>query len=128
MIEFMQQLITKAQIVGITLDVAKAGLCLGDTAYLRLQDDGHVALFAQGRQRWFGFYTRRPWLQLGLLGPIATDLLSEHLRRNLRLRVRIVGLTPAHLSKSHHPEVSVSVWGAVERGINGYHQATVQPA
>jgi hypothetical protein len=126
--EFMQQLITKAQIIGITLDVAKAGLCLGDTAYLRLTEDGHIALYAQGRQRWFGLYTRRPWLQLGHLGPIASEILAEHLRRNLRLRVRIVSLTPAHLSKSQHAEVSVSVWGAIERGLNGYHQASVQPA
>ena len=124
----MQHLITKAQIIGITLGVAKAGLCLGDTAYLKLTADGHIALFAQGRQSWFGLYTRRPWLQLGHLGPIATDLLGEHLRRNLRLRVRIVSLTPAHLSKSQHPEVSVSVWGAIDRGVKGFHQASVQPA
>jgi hypothetical protein len=113
--EILQPLIRKAQIVGLRVNVGKAGLCIGDTAHLEFLDDGQIGLFAQGKQRWLGVFPRRCLLHLGQLGPIATDILAEPLRKEMHLRVRIVGLTPEHLSETRQPEVFVSVWGTVDR-------------
>ncbi|MGV8951686.1 MAG: hypothetical protein ACOH2M_11330 [Cypionkella sp.] len=113
--EMLHPLITKAQVVGLRVHVGKAGLCIGDTAYLQVLEDGQIGLFAQGKQRFLGLFPRRRRLHLGQLGPIASEILAEPLRRDMHLRVRIVGLTPEHLSPSRQPEVFVSVWGTIDR-------------
>lgn len=113
--DILQPLITKAQIVGLRVNVGRTGLCIGDTAHLEILSDGHIGLFAKGYQRWLGLFSRRRLLHLGHLGPVASDILAEPLRKDMHLRVRIVGLTPEHLSATRQPEVFVSVWGTVDR-------------
>ncbi|MGV8951773.1 MAG: hypothetical protein ACOH2M_11770 [Cypionkella sp.] len=113
--DFLQPLITKAQVVGLRVNVNKAGLCIGDTAHLEMLEDGQIGLFAQGQSRWLGLFPRRNLLHLGQLGPAASKILAEPMRQDMHLRVRIVGLTPEHLSETRQPEIFVSVWGAVDR-------------
>jgi hypothetical protein len=113
--DILQPLITKAQIVGLRVNVHKTGLCIGDTAHLEFLDDGQIGAFAHGQQHFLGVFPRRRLLHLGHMGPRASDILAEPLRREQHLRVRIVGLTPEHLSETREPEVFLSVWATMDR-------------
>jgi hypothetical protein len=123
--DILQPLISKAQVVGLRVNVGKTGLCIGDTAHLEFLDDGQIGLFAHGQQHFLGVFPRRRLLHLGQLGPIASDILAEPLRREQHLRVRIVGLTPEHLSETRQPEVFVSVWGTLDK-MTGVTPATAR--
>ena len=111
--DILQPLINKAQIRGLRVNVTKTGLCIGDTAHLRLLEDGQIAVYARGNQPWLGFIPRSRTLRLGQMGPSATAMLTTPLQDEMHLRVRIVGLTPEHLSPSRQAEVCVSVWGTL---------------
>lgn len=113
--DILHPLITKAQIVDLRVHVGKTGLCIGDTAHLEFLDDGQIGAFAHGQQHFLGVFPRRRLLHLGQLGPRASDILAEPLRREQHLRVRIVGLTPEHLSETRQPEVFLSVWGTLDK-------------
>mgnify|MGYP003600899331 CR=1 FL=1 len=83
--DILQPLINKAQIRGLRVNVTKTGLCIGDTAHLRLLEDGQIAVYARGNQPWLGFIPRSRTLRLGQMGP----------------------------SPSRQAEVFVSVWGTL---------------
>lgn len=109
--DLMQPLIHKAQIHDLKVHIGKSGLCIGDKAELFLLEDGHVGVFADRHSTWFGFIQRRKSVQIGALGPNASTILAKVLRDSSRIRVRIVGLTPEHLTGTGVAEVHVSVWG-----------------
>jgi len=104
-------LIRKAQVAGLAVHVSRAGLALGDTAWLETLADGRIGVFARVNRRLFWIFARkRPGL-LGHLGPVAEDILAPSLAHGDRLRVRIIDLVPEHLAKADGPEVHISVWG-----------------
>lgn len=109
--DLMQPLIHKAQIHDLKVHIGKSGLCIGDKAELFLREDGRVAVFADRLSTWFGFLQRRKSVQIGSLGPTASKILAKVLRDSSRTRVRIVGLTPEHLTGTGVAEVHISVWG-----------------
>jgi len=109
--ENLQPLLHKSPLHELRVNVARAGLCIGDTAELALMDNGQVAIFAKVRKRFLGIIPHQGQAQLGQLSPQAAKLIAPALHHGHHLRVRIVGLTPEHLSASTGPEVHVSVWG-----------------
>lgn len=115
--QILQPLINKAQLVGLEINVTKAGLCIGDTAQMKVFDDGEIGVFAVIRSRWLGLLPIRRLQRLGRMGPTARAILTEPLRRAMHLRVRIVGLTPEHLAASRQPEVFVSVWATLDPAL-----------
>lgn len=113
--DILQVLIHKAPVQELRLHIGKSGLCIGDAAELHLQPDGRVAIFAQAKRPLLGLLPRRALRHLGYLGPAATAVMLEPLRHSDHLRVRIVGLTPEHLSPTGAAEVYISVWSNTHR-------------
>jgi hypothetical protein len=104
-------LIHKAPVEGLMIHVARAGLAIGDTAWLDRLTDGRVGVFTRLRQPIFGLIPRqRPGL-VGHLGPVAEEIVAPSLAHGDTLRVRIIDLVPEHLSNGFPPEVYISVWG-----------------
>ena len=101
--------------MGLRVNIARTGLCIGDPAELRLLADGQIGIFAPVRKRVLGIIPRRVLLHLGNLGPAAVAIIGEAIQQGQHLRVRIVGLTPEHLSSSAGPEVHISIWGDAAR-------------
>lgn len=106
-----QPIIHKAPVMGLSINVNKTGLCLNDTAYVRLIANGQIGVYAFARNRIFGVFRRKTPVFLGHLGPAATQIILPSLRNNDPLRVRIVGLNPEHLARGDGAEVHISVWG-----------------
>ncbi|MES2433093.1 MAG: hypothetical protein V4586_04635 [Pseudomonadota bacterium] len=113
--DILQVLIHKAPVQDLQLHIGKSGLCIGDAAELQLQTDGKIAIHAQAKRPLLGLLPRRTLRHLGFLGPAATAVMTEPLRHRDHLRVRIVGLTPEHLSPSGAAEVYISVWSNTHR-------------
>jgi hypothetical protein len=104
-------LIHKAPVEGLQIHVARAGIAIGDTAWLDRLTDGRVGVFTRLRQPIFGLIPRqRPGL-VGHLGPVAEEIVAPSLAHGDTLRVRIIDLVPEHLSNGFPPEVYISVWG-----------------
>ena len=109
--DMLQPLLHKAPVLGLRVNVNRTGLCIGDPAELHLLTDGQVGIFAPVRKRFLGLIPHQALLHLGQLSPSAGEIIAPALHYGHHLRVRIVGLTPEHLSQSSGPEVHISVWG-----------------
>ena len=110
--DLLQPLIHKAAVRDIVVHVARTGLCIGAQAELHTLPDGRVGVFARLTRRFLGLIPRNLTLLIGVLGPQASALIAPAVERGEPLRVRIVGLTPEHLTAPGcSPEVHVSVWG-----------------
>jgi hypothetical protein len=107
----LQPLLHKAPLQGLRVNINRAGLCIGDPVELVLMEDGQVGIFARVRKRFLGIIPHQGQAQLGELAPQAARMIAPALHHGQHLRVRIVGLTPEHLSDSAGPEVHISVWG-----------------
>jgi len=107
----LQPLIHKAAVLGLRVNVTRAGLCINDPAELHLLPDGQIGIFALGRKGFLGGVRPKSLLHLGHLGPAASALIGQALHDARHLRVRIVGLTPEHLAPESGAEVWISVWG-----------------
>ena len=107
---FMQPIIHKASIA-LDVDPISTGISPGDRALLSLDPESTVSVFIQRRSRLpFGF-GKTKLVSAGKLSANATDILRPALERKADLRVRIVEVEPAHLSRSGHVAVFISVWG-----------------
>ena len=113
--DILQPIIHKAPVLGLRVNVARTGLCIGDPAELRLLEDGQIGIFAPVRKRLLGLIPRSVLLHLGHLGPQASAIIGDAIHHGHHLRVRIVGLTPEHLSPVAGPEVHISIWGDAQR-------------
>ena len=107
----LHPILHKAAVSSLAVNVARTGLSIGDTAELHLMEDDSIGVFAERRRRLFGVFPRKSLLFLGLLDAAATATLTPALHQGGHLRIRIVGLTPEHLSPTGIPEAYVSVWG-----------------
>jgi len=106
--------------------VARTGLSIGSEAELHPLPDGRVGVFARLSRRFLGFIPRQVTLLIGVLGPQASALIAPAVERGELLRVRIVGLTPEHLTApGFGPEVHVSVWGDPKHIAVWAHDGTV---
>lgn len=113
--DILQPIIHKAPVLGLRINIGRSGLCIGDMAELRQLDDGQIGIFAPVRKHLLGFIPWRAEAHLGQLGPAAVAIIGEAIQQGQHLRVRIVGLTPEHLSASTGPEVHISIWGDAAR-------------
>ncbi|TGD43140.1 hypothetical protein EEB11_09880 [Pseudotabrizicola sediminis] len=110
--DLLQPLIHKAAVRDIAVNVARTGLSIGSEAELHPLPDGRIGVFARLDRRFLGLIPRKVTVLVGVLGPQASALIAPAVERGELLRVRIVGLTPEHLtSPGMGPEVHVSVWG-----------------
>ena len=110
--DMLQPLIHKAAVHSISVNVARAGLSIGDTAGLVALPDGRIGVYARLRRRFLGLFPRDVSVMIGALGPHAATLIAPAVERGELLRVRIVDLTPEHLATSPTgAEVFISVWG-----------------
>lgn len=105
-------LLAKVPVRDLQIHVGRSGLSLGDTVALSLDAHGRVIVTAMVRQRVLGVFGRTRLRSLGHLGPVIDQLLMPLIATGQELRVRVVGITPEHLSTDDGPEVFVSVWGA----------------
>lgn len=110
--DLLQPLIHKAAVHNIAVNVARSRLSIGDMAELHPLPDGRIGVFVQLRRRFLGLIPRQVTVLIGVLGPHACALIAPAVERGELLRVRIVGLTPEHLTaEGRGPEVHISVWG-----------------
>lgn len=108
-------LLAKAPVYGLQIHVAQSGLSIGDPAEVSLDAEHRVVVSAVVRKPVLGLVRLlRPRL-LGHLGPVVDRILVPLLESGHELRVRVVGITPEHLSGQHGPEVFVSVWGVPKK-------------
>lgn len=105
-------LLAKAPVYGLQVHIGRSGLSIGDEAQVTLDAERKIIVTAMVRQRRFGVFKLSRLRQLGHLGPVVDRILLPHLESGQDLRVRVVGITPEHLSGDRGPEVFVSVWGA----------------
>lgn len=112
-------LLAKAKVHGLRLHVGRSGLSLGDAVELALDEQGKVIVRAMVRESVLGIFRRTRLRTLGHLAPVVDRGLAPLLETGHALRVRVVGLTPEHLSGTHPPEVFISVWGAPGLGHPG---------
>ncbi|MBM2324174.1 MULTISPECIES: hypothetical protein [Marivita] len=106
----MQPIIHKAAIA-LNLNPVSAGISPSDPTFLVLNLDMSVSVFVERPSRLpFGFGKSRLVLA-GKLGARATDIVRPALERKADLRVRIIEVEPAHLSRSGRAAIFVSVWG-----------------
>lgn len=124
--DILQVLIHKAPVQELQLHIGRSGLCIGDAAELQLQADGKIGIYAQAKRPLLGVLPRRSLRHLGFLGPAATAVMTDPLRHSDHLRVRIVGLTPEHLSSTGGAEVYISVWSNTHRMMGVRPPAPVQ--
>lgn len=118
----IEPIIHKAAVKDLRHPLRNAGLSIGDTCELHLGDDDRIAVYVHILRRRF-LIRRRVWAIIGYLGAQANPLLSPALRRGDPLRVRLVGLTPEHLSTGGTPEMYISVWGNTQH----FHQVRTTP-
>lgn len=104
-------LIRKTRVAGIAVHVNRAGLSIGDAAWLAPLEDGRIGVFARINRRFLGLFPRwRPGF-LGHLDPAAEEIVAPSIAHGDGLRVRIIDLVPEHLAYGNPPEVHISVWG-----------------
>ena len=107
----MQPLIHKAS-VHLTTKSLPSSVAPGDAVDLRLQDEGTIiAILALSSRLPFGLGQPRKLLA-GHLGQKASELLTPALERKAHLRVRVVEVEPAHLSRTGQSYLYISVWGS----------------
>lgn len=106
----MQPIIHKAAIA-LDINPMSAGISPGDRAWLSLNLDETVTVFVE-RQSRLPFGIGKPRLvSVGKLGARATEIVRPALERKADLRVRIIEVEPAHLTRSGRAALFVSVWG-----------------
>jgi hypothetical protein len=120
--DILQPIIHKTPIVGLRVNVAQSGLCIGDTAQLGRLDNGRIGIFAQASRRLFGIFPHRAVTCLGSLTDEAEQRIATALDTGGTLRIRIVGLTPEHLSQEDGPQIHVSVWGNLAEALS-FHRS-----
>jgi len=109
--DILEPILPLVPVEGIAVHVARSGLSLGDPAEARLLADGRVGVFATLRRRFLGILPNSRVGHVGHLGPVAGQILTPALLEGAVLRLRIVTLTPEHLSPTGEPEIGISVWG-----------------
>lgn len=106
----MQPLIHKAS-VHMTSNTVPTSVSPGDPVRLQVQDDGMIAAILTLPSRLpFGLGKTREFVA-GTLGQNATNLLRPALKKAAYLRVRVVEVDPAHLSRTGQISLCISVWG-----------------
>lgn len=114
--DLLQPLIHKAALRDIAINIARAGLSINDSAFLKLLPNEQIAVCMEISRPILGLIPRRKMVTVGLLSPSVTEMLLEPVRAGESLRVRVVGLTPEHLTlPGAGPEVHVSIWGDPRR-------------
>ena len=96
-------LLAKVPVHDLQIHVGRSGLSLGDTVALSLDAHGRVIVTAMVRQRVLGVFGRTRLRSLGHLGPVIDQLLMPLIATGQELRVRVVGITPEHLSTDDGP-------------------------
>lgn len=106
----MRPLIHKAS-VDITANTLPSSVSPNDNASLQVEDDGTISVILILLSRLpFGLGKSRRFVA-GILGQKATALIRPAILKNARLRVRIVEVEPAHLSRNGKICLYISVWG-----------------
>jgi hypothetical protein len=106
----MRPLIHKAS-VDITANTLPSSVSPNDNASLQLEDDGTISVILILLSRLpFGLGKSRRFVA-GILGHKATALIRPAILKNARLRVKIVEVEPAHLSRNGKTCLYISVWG-----------------
>ena len=114
--DLLQPLIHKAALRDISINIARAGLSINDSAALKLLPNDQIAVCMVVSRPFLWLFPRRKVVTVGLLSPSVTEMLLEAVRGGESLRVRVVGLTPEHLTlPGAGPEVHVSIWGDPRR-------------
>lgn len=108
--DILQPILHSTEVVGLCGGINRTGLSIGDEATLLPAAEGVVEVAARIRRR-FLLIRRSQLCVIGRLGPSATRLVAPLLERPDALRVRIVGITPEHLSRDGRAEMHVSIWG-----------------
>lgn len=107
----MRVILPKTLLGNLTVKPHTSGLRVGAQATLELLDDQKVAAFVTCPSRWpFGWGTQR-FIRAGYLGETASNLLTPALEKQAKMRVRVIEIEPAHLSRTRKDEVYLSVWG-----------------
>ena len=106
----MQPLIHKAS-VDITANTLPSSVSPNDNASLQLEDDDTISVILILLSRLpFGLGKSRKFV-VGILGQNATALIKPAILKSARLRVKIVEIEPAHLSRNGKTCLYISVWG-----------------
>lgn len=106
----MEPLIHKAPVYLVSKTLP-ASLCPGDPVKLQMNQDGTIAVILWLPSRLpFGLGKPREFLA-GQLGPRATALIAPAVAGMANLRVRVVEVEPAQLSRNGQTSLFISVFG-----------------
>ena len=103
--------IWKTKVYDLKIDVAKTNLCIGDDLEIDVDAKGVLELFYFKEIEFINrFLGRKKPKRLKALSSEDSENLSQKLKKAHKIRVRVVGISPKHLSNNKYNEVHVSVW------------------
>lgn len=125
----MQVILHKTAVEKLEVPLMATGVSLGDALRLEEDESGEISVSFLRRASWLALIGRPArWLRLGQLCEEAGQLIAPALRDGVELRVRVVEISPAHLSASDRDALHLSVWGDRARlaRAQARHQARAQ--
>jgi len=108
----MQVILHKTAVERLEVSLRATGISLGDSLRLEEDESGGICVLFCRRGSWLGLIGRQGrWLRLGSLCEEASSLIAPALRDGIGFRVRVVEISPAHLSATDRDALHLSVWG-----------------
>lgn len=108
----MQVILHKTAVEKLEVSLMATGISLGDAMRLEEDESGEICVCFHRRASWLALIGRPArWLRLGHLCEEAGQLIAPALRDGVELRVRVVEISPAHLSGRDRDALHLSVWG-----------------
>ena len=107
----MQRVFEKICIDDVSLDATVEQLSIGDELKLTVSPEGFFMLFCKNKRGLLSrLLLRRSWKYLGRLSPRNADDLTPRLAGATKIRIRVVDISPKHLSGQSLDRVFVSIW------------------
>jgi hypothetical protein len=107
----MQLVFEKVEVVNLEADLRKIGLSIGDALNLQLDELGSCQAYFTPKQTWLGkIFKNHVDQRLGELSKNDALYLAKQVKDASKARVRVVDVTPKHLSSENKDSVFISVW------------------
>ena len=107
----MEIILEKSQIIELRLDLHKKEISIGDVLELIVNDQDQFILCCSPKQTFWSrlFYKPAPQV-FSRLQPTDAKHLKKYLRHASKVRIKVVGTVPKHLSNDSTDIAHVSVW------------------
>ena len=123
----MLPIVHKAAVEQLSVSPSQLRLNIGDPAELSLGESGEVTVSVTRQKRDLLLRRKTRSVKLGLLEAAAAARVTAALRAGEPVRVRIVNISPAHLTADRTESVHVSVWAEESHGARPMTESAASP-